>query len=160
MRRKWRRIRLVLSKAEYKEQLNQISKINSDLQSLTGQTNASDITFPNTATAQATTSVKNYKRVRDHAMSLHRVLKEKLQPIVPFCQCSTLHNANLQLEIRNAALRQKGFKQNTSIRFHVVISFERAATTGTPLLRSWRDLELEPVGSVPQEDEMLSKTSR
>ncbi|RPB16179.1 hypothetical protein P167DRAFT_570890 [Morchella conica CCBAS932] len=156
LKRKWKMIRLVLSKAEYKEQLNQISKINTDLQTLTGQTNVSDTTFSNTTIAQATTSVKNYKRIRDHAMSLHRVLKENLQPVAPFCQCSTLHNANLQLEMRNATLRQKGFGHSTSIRFHVVISFERAAGTGIPLLRSWRDLELEPVDNDREDRESLA----
>ncbi|KAI5849616.1 hypothetical protein DFP73DRAFT_302372 [Morchella snyderi] len=155
LKTKWKMIRLALSKAEYKEQLNQISKINSDLQSLAGQTNVSDTSFSNTAIAQASASVKNYKHVRDHAMTLYGVLKEKLQPVAPFCQCSTPHHANLQLEMRDATFRQKRFGKNTPILFHVIISFEGAADAGTPLLRSWRNLKLQPLDNM--EDQQTGK---
>lgn len=140
LKRKLKGIRVVLSKAEYKDQLAYIAKINGDLAMLTGQSKSAN--SPLTITAPA----KHYQRIRNHAINLYAVLKEKLQA-EPACACTAPHNANLRLEVRNATTTQKDRGQNTNLRFHIILSFETDPAAEMSLPWNWKEMGLEPLDS-------------
>lgn len=127
---------IILSKPEHKDLLRNITKINSDLATLTGQSKSANI--PRQTTAPA----KHYQRIRNHAINLFGVLKERLQA-ASACACTLPHNATLRLEVRNATTPQKGRSQDMGLRFHVVLSFEN----DTAETCNWREMGLEPLDS-------------
>lgn len=127
---------IILSKPEHKDLLQNIAKINSDLATLTGQSKSANIPRQKTAPA------KHYQRIRNHAINLFGVLKERLQA-ASACACTLPHNATLRLEVRNATSPQRGRSQDMGLRFHVVLSFEN----DTAETCNWREMGLEPLDS-------------
>lgn len=129
---------IVFSKAEHKELLQKIAKINSDLATLTGQSTSAN------SPRQLTAPAKHYTRIRNHAINLFGVLKERLQA-VSACACTLPHNATLRLEVRNATQKNRG--QCAKLRFHVVLSFENDPAAAKSLPCNWREMGLEPIDS-------------
>lgn len=140
LKKKLKKMLIILSKSEHKELLQNIAKINSDLATLTGQSKSAS------APLQMAMPAKHYKRIRNHAINLFGVLKERLQA-VSTCACTLPHNATLRLEVRNATVPQRGRSPDTGLRFHVVLSFENDPAGETYLPCNWREMGLEPLDS-------------
>lgn len=136
-KKKLKKMMIVFSKAEHKELLQNITKINYNLATLTGQSKSAN------SSRQRTTTAKHYTRIRDHAINLFGVLKERLQA-ASTCACTLPHNATLRLEVRNA---QKNHGQYTKLRFHVVLSLENDPAAAKSLPCNWREMRLEPIDS-------------
>jgi hypothetical protein len=79
------------------------------------------------ATRKTTSAVKLYKRLRDHAFTLHTVLEEKFAP----CECTTLsHTGHLQL--------LKVVTDNSKLKFTVLFTYNTKTM-------SWCEVEFEPI---------------
>lgn len=131
---------VVFSKPEHKELLQNINKINSDLATLTGQSKSAN------SPRQLTAPAKHYTRIRNHAITLFGVLKERLQA-ASTCACTQPHDAALRLEVRNATAVQKGRSQDTGLRFHVILSSESNPSAVNSPPCNWREMGLEPMGN-------------
>jgi len=92
----------------------------------------------------ATATIELYRRVRENAIALYHVLREKLQP--PVCRCPAPHDTGLLLEVRK---KDDESQKGSGIRFRAFISVRDASVT-----RNWRAIDVEPL-----EDDGVNATS-
>jgi hypothetical protein len=108
----------------------QIRQLNLDLKSLSldGQIKSNDDVA---SKRMATATIELYRRVRENAIALYHVLKEKLQP--PVCRCPTPHDTGLLLEDRK---KDDESQKGSGIRFRAFISVRDI---------NWRAIDVEPL---------------
>ena len=84
---------------------------------------------------KATATIKLYRQVREHAIALYNLFKEKLRP--PCCPCATPHNTGLLLDTRK---KDEEPPTESGIRFRMVVSVQDA-----PAKAAWREIDIEPI---------------
>ncbi|KAF8248393.1 hypothetical protein K440DRAFT_626275 [Wilcoxina mikolae CBS 423.85] len=127
-RTQWEKLKLVLDQESYKESLEEIRRINADLERLTMQRTRAPLQKP----IPQSHAAEKYNLIRNQAKSLHGVLKERFQAAP--CRCN--HSASLQLENR---------MDPDSLRFKVLFNFAYVPAVETTSPRRWRALEFQPV---------------
>lgn len=122
-----------------KTQLGRIEKMNADIDKLVNGSPRpiAPQGVPSKVTAAA--AAEYYKRVRDSAVSLYGVLKDRFQ--APGCSCQLVHDANLQLEFRKAPSSLKA-DSKPELRFSLIFSFDNAHNANKPLPWNWRELDI------------------
>ena len=144
--------------------MNDLDKINKDIEDLVGHSQYMSTTRPRKTAAHA----KKYEDVRKHAKTLYNALKHTF--MWP-CGCTVPHSANLCLEYRVAGTW--GSKKQRP-RFKVLFSFETGEDVAPEQLPwDWRETRIEPfepldssasqsqpsVRDVPQIETMKSPTA-
>ncbi len=123
---------LACMKNDYREPINTITKINSDLEALMGQSQFEMSTT--IAERVSATAARHYNKTRKQAISLYTAFKEVFQDAVG-CACN-MHTTHLQLDSRFAGVKPQGRKTSKDCtRFNVILN--------TPA--NWSAIELEPV---------------
>lgn len=137
-----KRFSLTLLKTYRDEQLVRIRNLNHDLDKLVNGSVRPAISKPSSKSDSAAAS-RYYKSVRDHAMSLYGVLKEKFQ--APICVCDLVHDANLQLEVRRAGIESYN-QPLPPLRFKFIFSFD-SSCPDKPVPWNWREIEMEQISN-------------
>ena len=88
-----------------------------------------------TSRGKATSTIELYRQVREHAIALYNVYKEKLRP--PCCPCPTAHDTGLLLDTRK---RDEEPRNKSGTRFRTVVSVH-----DTPAKAAWREIDIELV---------------
>lgn len=116
------------------EKIARLRQLNMDLESLSlrGQI-TSDDGFA--SRGKATATIEFYRQVREHAIALYSVFREKLRP--PCCPCPTAHGAGLLLDTRKTGEEPR---TESGMRFRTVVSVQDA-----PAKASWREVDIEPI---------------
>ncbi|KAF8252528.1 hypothetical protein K440DRAFT_644722 [Wilcoxina mikolae CBS 423.85] len=140
-KRQWKKLKLILDKENHLAVLEDINRVNTDLQQLVIQR-----TKYRVDTSSLCQVAKHYFQVRDHAKNLYAVFRQRFKATV--CHCRDPHIANLPLQITTADQidhdRQNGLR--LKVLFHLKEPNSGQGPHGGPSVRwKWRTLEFEPV---------------
>lgn len=147
-KREWKRVKLSLCEESNDRLLRRMSKNNSDLETLLGQSLRLELARH---TPKSTSHAKHFERVRNHALAIHNALRHGF---TQGCGCVAPHYANLELEARTLGLRpadDQAVPDLDALAFHVLCCFETISTPQEPLPWNWQEAMIEPLGDSASE---------